>query len=363
MQQECNEVSANKVILMHIYMVSQRTKKRVVVVGGGTGTHTLLKGLKRYADQIEISAIVTMADSGGSTGRLRDEFGQLPVGDVRMALTALSADVDAHDELVRELFLYRFAKGEGLSGHNFGNLLLTALTDLLGSEVEAIAAAARILRVRGEVIPVTTTSVHLWAEYDDGLKVIGEHAIDAPAAELATRRIRQLGITPEAPLHPVAKVALESADMIIFGPGDIYTGIIANLVVSGFAEAVAVSSARLVYVVNLMSRTGQTVGMQADEYLAEINRYLGRPVDIALVNTTSYPSELVARYQAEGNHPVTGEHLVEQNVVVVEADLLAREPVLTSAGDTVERSLIRHDSDRLARVVMEVLTNPTIPAD
>lgn len=150
-----------------------KAKKRVVVVGGGTGTHTILKGLKRYTDRIEVSAIVTMADSGGSTGRLRDEFGQLPVGDVRMALAALSADVDSHDELVRELFLYRFSKGDGLSGHNFGNLLLTALTDLLGSEVEAIAAAARILRVRGQVIPVTTDDVHLWAEYDDGERVVG----------------------------------------------------------------------------------------------------------------------------------------------------------------------------------------------
>ena len=150
-------------------------KKNVVVIGGGTGTHTVLQGLKRYQKQLNVSARVTMADSGGSTGRLRDEFGFLPVGDVRMALAALASDVDEHEELVRELFMYRFAKGDGLSGHNFGNLLLVALTDILGSEEAAIKAAARVLRVQGTVVPVTTGTVDLVATYDDGVVVRGEH--------------------------------------------------------------------------------------------------------------------------------------------------------------------------------------------
>jgi uncharacterized cofD-like protein len=335
-------------------MMTRNPKKRVVVVGGGTGTYTILKGLKRFSDKIDITAIVTMADSGGSTGRLRDEFGQLPVGDVRMALAALSADVDAHDELVRELFLYRFAKGEGLSGHNFGNLLLTALTDILGSEVGAIQAAARILRVRGEVFPVTTDNVHLKAEYDDGEVVVGEHSIDAPPATRAARRIITLSVTPHATIHDDAKRALETADIVVLGPGDLYTGILANAVVAGFSDALSSTNAQIVYVANLMSRTGQTIGMTAQDYVAEIQRYLGRKPDIVIVNTASLPQHLVQRYAAEGNHPVdtTGlEHLC----TIVRADILAREPVVTVAGDVLERSLLRHDSDRLAQVVCSLL--------
>jgi uncharacterized cofD-like protein len=133
----------------------EKQKKSVVVIGGGTGTYPILRGLKKYTEDIAITAIITMADSGGSTGRLRDEFGQLPVGDVRMALTALASDVDEHDELLRELFLHRFDKGEGLSGHNFGNLLMVALTQILGDEAQAVKAASLILRVKGTVLPVT----------------------------------------------------------------------------------------------------------------------------------------------------------------------------------------------------------------
>ena len=143
-------------------------QKRVVCIGGGTGTHTMLRGLKQYKKQLELAAVVTMADSGGSTGRLRDEFGQLPVGDVRMALAALASDIDHHEELLRELFLYRFDRGDGLSGHNFGNLLLVALTDILGSEEAAIRAAAKVLRVQGRVLPVTTEPVDLVATYSAG---------------------------------------------------------------------------------------------------------------------------------------------------------------------------------------------------
>jgi uncharacterized cofD-like protein len=335
-------------------MMTLTHKKRVVVVGGGTGTYTILKGLKRFSDKIDITAIVTMADSGGSTGRLRDEFGQLPVGDVRMALAALSADVDAHDELVRELFLYRFAKGEGLSGHNFGNLLLTALTDILGSEVAAISAAARILRVRGEVLPVTTDNVHLKAEYDDGVVVVGEHSIDAPPASRSARRITTLSVTPQAVIHDAARRALETADLVVLGPGDLYTGILANGVVTGFPAALASTNARVAYVANLMSRTGQTIGMTAHDYIAEIHRYLGRQPDVVIANTAALPEYLVQRYAEEGNHPVSTDGL-EHLCKVVRADILAREPVVTVAGDVLERSLLRHDSDRLAQVVISLI--------
>ncbi len=159
-------------------MQNEVQRKKIVVIGGGTGTHTLLRGLKKYSDTIEIKAIVTMADSGGSTGRLRDEFGYLPVGDARMALTALARESEAHDEILRELFLYRFDRGEGLSGHTLGNLFLVALTDILGSEAKAIEAAGAVLATCGDVIPVTADNVHLEAEYSTGAILKNEHDID-----------------------------------------------------------------------------------------------------------------------------------------------------------------------------------------
>lgn len=329
-------------------------KKKVVVVGGGTGTYTILRGLKRYADKLDLSVVVTMADSGGSTGRLRDEFGQLPIGDARMALTALSADIDEHDELLRELFLYRFNRGEGLVGHNFGNLLLTALTDILGSEVSAIETASKLLRVRGRVIPVTTENVHLKVVYDDGVEVVGEHEIDMPSADRHERRIKELSLYPEASLNQSAKEVLSEADLIILGPGDLYTGILANAVVSGFKETILSSRARLVYVANLMSRSGQTIGMDVVDYLNEIVKYVGRSPESVILNTTAYPPELLEKYRDEGNYPVeAGE--VENYTKVVRGDFLMREKIKTQAGDVLERSLIRHDSDKLAKAIFDYL--------
>ncbi len=327
-------------------------KKKVVVVGGGTGTHTLLRGLKRYSDQLDISAIVTMADSGGSTGRLRDEFGQLPVGDARMALAALSADVDAHDELLRELFLYRFSRGAGLSGHNFGNLLLTALTDILGSEVAAIETASRILRVRGQVIPVTTDNIHLCAEYDDGTRVVGENLIDEPSASRYAARIRALSITPAASINPVAEKALAAADVIVLGPGDLYTSILANCVVPGVKETIKRSPAALIYVSNLMSRNGQTIGMHASHYISEITDYAGRTPDHVLINNTPFPEELLARYAKAGDHPVLFDLDADERCLCL--DLLASEIVENEAGDMVKRSLIRHSSDKLAAAILSI---------
>jgi uncharacterized cofD-like protein len=330
--------------------MNTKSKKRVVVVGGGTGTHALLKGLKRYADQLDITVIVTMADSGGSTGRLRDEFGQLPVGDARSALAALSAEVDEHDELLRELFLYRFEKGEGLIGHNFGNLLLTALTDILGSEVEAITTASRLLRVRGRVVPVTTDNVHLKAEYEDGVVIIGEHDIDEPQKERNGNRIVRLSVTPKANLNPIAAEALAAADLIILGPGDLYTSIIANCVVEGFREAVPPSTP-LAYICNLMSKVGQTKGMHAKEHVAEIARYIGREPDHVLVNITEFDKELVEKYQADDEHPILLDCDDEGVCRIHAEDFLATDVVVTKAGDTIRRSLIRHDGEKLASYI------------
>lgn len=329
----------------------QTDKVRVVVVGGGTGTHTMLRGLKQYHTEVELSAIVTMADSGGSTGRLRDEFGYLPVGDARMALVALAADVEDHEQLVRELFLYRFAKGNGLSGHNFGNLLLTALTDLLGSEVQAIESASRILRVRGQVLPVTTDNVHLHATYDDGVVAVGESHIDEPPEERWTHRITDLAVTPAASLNPHAATAIAAADVIVFGPGDLYTSILANCVVDGFAEAIQSTTATTVFVSNLMTKAGQTTGMSTADHLAALEQYLGRPIDHLVQNTDALPEALLEKYATEYEFPVTPMQESTAATTVHAEPLLSQEEVVTTSGDTVRRSLIRHNPEKLAAVI------------
>lgn len=330
------------------------TKKRVVVVGGGTGTHTVLTGLKRYVDELDLTAVVAMTDSGGSTGRLRDEFGYLPVGDVRMALAALAREDEAHEALLRKLFLHRFATDGDVRGHNFGNLFLVALTDILGSEEAAIEAASRVLSVCGTVLPVTNEKVHLVAEYDDGVCVMGEHVIDEPEHSRNAARIVELSVTPKAALNAKARTALLEADFIVFGPGDLYTSVLANCVVDGFKEAVTESRARLVYISNLMTKFGQTTGMGVAEHVDELAAYIGRSPDYVFVNSTALPEELLGRYAEEGEYPVA--YNCEGGVcAVLHEDLLAREEIVRSQGDTLRRSLIRHDPHKLAEALVRVV--------
>jgi uncharacterized cofD-like protein len=314
----------------------------------------VLRGLKRYQKQVDLAAIVTMADSGGSTGRLRDEFGYLPVGDVRMALAALASDIDEHEELLRELFLYRFDKGNGLSGHNFGNLLLVALTDILGSEEEAIRAAARVLRVQGSVIPVTTEKVHLHATYEDGAIIIGEHDIDEPPADRIGKRITELTTTPLATIGARAEEILLNADLIVLGPGDLYTSVLANCAIGGVADALRHSNATIVYVCNLMTKAGQTDGFGVKEHVAEIAAYIKKQPDVVIINNEPLPTELLARYEADQEFPVQN-NFSDETVTIISDNLLADEVIETPKGDILKRSLIRHDPRKLARKIMDIL--------
>lgn len=333
--------------------LSSQSKKRLVVMGGGTGTHTILKGLARYADLFHLSAIVTMADSGGSTGRLRDEFGYLPVGDVRLALLALARNTDEYDDILRKLLLYRFDRGEGLAGHTFGNLFLVALTDILGSEEEAIHAASKMLAVRGEVIPVTTDKVHLVAKYVDGSVIVGEHEIDTRSDD-DNARVSELSLTPAARATERALRAIGEADLIVLGPGDLYTSILANCVVDGVSEALRGAQGKIVYVSNLMSRCGQTNGMGTREHLGEISRYIDRIPDHMIVNTTPFRDDLLTLYRLEGEYPVVHNYENKTCRVLVE-DLLATEDIVCEKGDVLRRSLIRHDSDKLAHAIMQLV--------
>lgn len=334
-------------------MKPKTERKNIVVIGGGTGTYTLLQGLKYYWGDNNIIKIVSMADSGGATGRLRDEFGQLPVGDARMGLAALAADVDHHDKLLRELLLYRFNKGEGLSGHNFGNLLLVALTDILGSEAEAIKAASRILRIRGTVLPVTADNVHLVATYEDGTKVVGEHDIDEPPPEHEDSRIMKLTTDRPAKITAEVAAALRDADIIIIGPGDLYASLLANCVIEGMPEAIAQSTAKFVYVSNLMTRPGQTRGMKLTDYIKEIISYIHRKPDTIIVNTTQLPKEALDRYAEEGDFPVEDD--LTNGIEIVRGDFLADEIIEKKDGDVLKRSLIRHDGGKLAAAIIELL--------
>lgn len=329
-------------------------KPSVVLIGGGTGTHTVLRGLKRYSDRINITSIVTMADSGGSTGRLRDEFGTLPVGDVRMALAALAGDNGHSELLLRDLFLYRFEQGDGLKGHNLGNLLLTALTDILGSEDKAVMAASSILRVSGVVLPVTTDNVQLVAEYDDGLVVEGEHLIDDPPKDRLLKRIVKLRTEPVAVVNSSAAEAIRSADLIVLGPGDLYSSLLANCVVFGVPEAISTSKAKFVFVSNLMERPGQTTGMSVGEIVKELEKYISRLPDAVLINNTPLPQETVDWYKTkDGTKPVIDDLDEVKEVKAVRMDLISNGVVVQNASDQVQRSLIRHDSNKLAAAIIK----------
>jgi uncharacterized cofD-like protein len=313
---------------------------RIVVLGGGTGLFTALTGLRRH--DVDLTAIVTMADSGGSSGRLRDEFGSLPAGDVRRCLVALAAD-DAVGMLLRQLFEYRFRRGEGLVGHSFGNLLLTALDDLAGGMDKAIVEAAHQLRVKGQVLPVTLTNSHLHARLEDGRILQGERAIDLRREAVP---IESVYLDPPADATEEAREAILAADMIVIGPGDLYTSVIPNLLVRGIREAIAESAARTVYVCNLMTKHGETDSYAASDFLRVVAQYLGDSVlDAALLNYyESFPKQVLARYNEEHSQPVS----IDQACYQYGLRLMVRP--IAAAG-----TLVRHDSDRLADALMDLL--------
>lgn len=338
-------------------MLQNLEKKSVVVIGGGTGIYPVLQGLKHYHKTVSIKAVISMADSGGSTGRLRDEFGQLPVGDVRMALTALASELDDHDQLLRELFLHRFDKGEGLDGHNFGNLLIVALTELLGSEAEAVKAAARILRVRGRVLPVTGDNVNIVAEYDDGVVVTGEHDIDEPPEDRYDHRITKFYTEPKGMVSDDVREAICGADLVLLGPGDLYSSLLASCVIGDVSASILQSKAKFVFAANLMTRPGQTHGMTACDHVKEVEKYVGRQPDVVIVNTGEVPEHLLQKYAESYQFPVIDDcdDACGLSSEIIRADLLSREEVEKKKGDVLQRSLVRGDGDKFAQLLIGLL--------
>jgi uncharacterized cofD-like protein len=267
---------------------------RIVVIGGGTGVFTVLTGLRsRFKN---LAAIVTMADDGGSTGALREDFGVLPPGDIRRALIALSK---TDNKILSALFNYRFKEGAGLHGHSFGNLMLTALERITGSFESAIREAARILRVEGSVIPVTLKQTKLFAELENGAIIKGESNIDVPKHD-GQLRIKRVWLRPAAAINPNARKALLVADLIIIGPGDLYTSIIPNLLVSGIKTTLQKTKAKIIYLINLMTKFGETNGFAASDFVKEIEKYLGRGVvDYVVVSNRRPAVTRLKKYKKE----------------------------------------------------------------
>lgn len=329
-------------------MVEENEGAKFVVIGGGTGSFTLLSGLKCYTQHI--TALVNMADDGGSTGQLRDELGVLPPGDIRQCLVALS-----ESPKTRDLFNYRFEEGT-FKGHAFGNLFLTALEKMTGSFAEAVELASDVLKITGHVEPITLTDVALCAEGKDGSPIKGEFTI--AHSEIASRP--RIWLEPKAVANPMAVEAIEKADMVVIAPGNLYGSLAPALVVPGIGEALQATKAKCVYVSNLVTKPGPTTGYGVHDFADEIERLAGSAfLDYVLYNTELPSDKLMKKYAHEGEYAVT-----------IDADILAarhyRSKGVSLLASTVwvgaqtsdpiahARSFIRHNSDAVARQLMRI---------
>lgn len=310
---------------------------KIVAIGGGTGLSTLLRGLKAYS--ANITAIVTVADDGGSSGRLRREIGVLPPGDIRNCLAALADE----EKLLTELFQYRFRAGDGLVGHSFGNLFLTAMSDITGDLERAIAASSKVLAIRGRVLPSTLADVRLWAELTDGRRIEGESNITK-----AMGTIVKIGCIPENPIAlPKALQAIEEADYIIVGPGSLYTSVIPNLLVPEIADAIASRNIPRIYVCNIMTQPGETQGYTVSDHIRAIDEACGgkQLFNAVLVQRKVPSANALIRYAQENSHPV---YLDRESV-----GQLGRRIVLANVMDEDRNTaFVRHNSQRLARVLL-----------
>lgn len=307
-----------------------------MAIGGGTGVFTVLTGLKDYFKNL--TAIVTMADDGGSTGILRAEFGILPPGDIRRALIALAP---ANQGLLSELFNYRFQEGTGLAGHSFGNLMITALERLTGNFEKAVEEAGRILSVQGRVLPVTLTPPMLLAQLDDGRVIRGETNISVARTASWAGGIKRAWLEPKVSLNPKAEKAILEAQCVILSPGDFYTSLIPNLIVDGMKEALKKTKATVIYFINITAKYGETTGFKASDFLKTIEKYIGTgAIDYVIINKTK-PS--LTRFKS----------YIDQKAEFVEPDLenFNSKPTPILADLLRLSGLIRHDPEKIAKVV------------
>ena len=329
--------------------MSKKTKK-IVCLGGGTGTSTVLSGLKKYP--ISLSVVVSMFDSGGSNKVIRDEFGLLPTSDLRQCFVALAEDGNGLEHTLRDLFVHRFHNGNGINGMTFGNLFMAALSDILGSQIKAIKKTGQILKIRGKVIPVSLDNSNLVAIYENGKTVIGEDLIDEPRHN-GKIKIKKVYLKPKAKAYPEAIKEIMSADLVVIGPGDLYTSLIANLLVNGISDAVERTKARVVYIMNLMTKYGQTYGFNASDHVRALEKYLGKNIDFILINSKQIPSLSVGKYKKQNESPVLDD-FKDDYFKVIRRDLLSQKETKKIPGDILKRSLIRHDSRKLAKSLINL---------
>lgn len=317
--------------------MASEQKGKIVIIGGGTGLSVLLRGLKKYP--FDITAIVTVADDGGSSGRLRDELNIPPPGDVRNVLAALS-DVEP---LIEDLFQHRFQKGNNLTGHSLGNLILAAMTNITGDFMHAIREMSKVLNVRGRVLPAANQSVILNAEMEDGTVVTGESKIP-----YSGKKIKRVFLTPEnvEPL-PESIEAIRQADMIILGPGSLYTSILPNLLVAKIGQEVCKAKGKKVYICNVMTQAGETLQFSASDHVKALYQHMNCAfLDTILVNQMEVPEEIKERYREEKAEPVRVDvdELTQLGLKVIEDDIIS-----------FENQVIRHNTNKVASILNHVL--------
>ena len=321
---------------------------KIVTIGGGTGNYVSLMGLKRYP--LKLTAIVSMTDSGGSSGKLRDELGVLPPGDIRLCLVALSES----SRLLRDMFNYRFEEG-GLKGHSFGNIFLSTLEKKTGSMKKAISEVGKILRIKGQVVPVTFTKSNLCVDLADGKTIIGETHIDVLEQSAKRAKIVKAYLSPKAEVNEDAKNAILEADYILIGPGDLYTSIIPNLLVTGMAATIKKSKAKKIYALNLMTKYGQTTNFKASNHIKALEEYLGKNVlDFVLVNKKLPKKQVLSWYEEYHEHPVEDDLEQDLGYKIIRKDLIKDVVITKNPNDDLRRSIIRHDSGKLAKEIMEL---------
>jgi uncharacterized cofD-like protein len=322
--------------------------KNIVTVGGGTGSYTVLSGLKNIGD-VYLTALVSMSDDGGSTGVLRDELGVLPPGDVRQCLVALSE----HSDVMRKLMNYRFCEGT-LKGHSFGNIFLAALEKVTGDFVQGVEVASEIMKVHGKVVPITKNKAELSITLLNGKVLDGENKIQD--ANLQDIGIKDVSYKNSVELNRNAEEAILKADYIILGPGNYYCSVVPNLIVNGFKEALSESKAKIILPINLTNKLGHTTHFKVSSYVNSVEKYIGKLVDYILVNNEE-PSPLqIERYKLEVGDGV----LIEDDFKdsrVIRVPLLSRVMPLPISGDISPntRGFIRHDSEKLADCIKEVM--------
>lgn len=322
-------------------------KKNIAVIGGGSGTYNVLTSLKDTSG-LDLSAIVSIADSGGSSGQLRDEFGILPPGDIRRAILALS-DPPIDYLSLRQLFSYRFGNGNGLNGHSFGNLMLTALKEILGSEVKAINTVSKMFRLKGKVLPVSLQKTNLCARLEDGTIIKGETNIDIRAVR-PDLKILDVFIDPPVEIYSQAKNAISKANWIIIGPGDLYTSLIPNLLISGVNEAIKNSHAQIIFICNLMTKHGETDNFSGQDFVSEISKYLGPAANkllyVIINNKNSVPKKLKDKYIAEKSYPVFEDKTKSypKQVKIIRSSV-------AQAGQ-----LWRHDPEKLKEEILKIIS-------